>query len=167
LFQLVRDYKFTITKRRKWRKDLVTSNDVREFTFHYDMLVEDDPDDPACPCDDDIKKDSSEFVGLTLGRLGIRIDAFWDTNGHLVFRLGQQAYRIEPASLKHASASVQLRGVPDLIRHLSGIEADDLTATAELEREFDRTDLWIDRLSGWMRPADPPSSTDQGATETP
>ncbi|MEX2374441.1 MAG: hypothetical protein WD942_02500 [Dehalococcoidia bacterium] len=142
LFQLVRDYRFTIEAPRWLRRSRITTTEVREKTFHYDLLLDDDPDDPACPCAAEDQPRRSELLSLQIGKLGIRVDAFADADGQYRFRIGSKTYSVEAAGLSSRPAVVALKNLPQVVCELAGVSPDSVDATVEVAPVFDRTDLW-------------------------
>jgi len=141
LFQLVRDYRFIVETRGWFGRSRFHTTELREKTFHYDMLVQDDPDDPACPCPK-FDRDKGEILSLLIDRLGMRLDAFLADNNQYRFRIGPKTYAVDAAAVHLQPVTLTLEDAPQIIRELSGIGDATIQAQVDVAEILDRTDLW-------------------------
>lgn len=87
LYQLVKCHHFTFEKHRVIRKNLVTNFSITERTCAYEVLIDRDPLDPACPCKLDSEEVELGDCSIQLGNLGIRTAMFVKQGVGVVKRL--------------------------------------------------------------------------------
>lgn len=90
IYQLHRNHHFVIQTPRFLRKPSIVSHQVNEATHHYDLRLERDPHDPACPCESAKTAKGSEVLAFKIGKLTLRVDAFWRSKNELEFSIGNE-----------------------------------------------------------------------------
>lgn len=141
LFQLVRDYRFTIETPGWFGRSQFRTTEKREKAFHYDILCDDDPDYAACPCPKE-DRDRGEILCLQIGNLGMRLAAFLAGENQYRFRIGPKSYAVDAGAIHYQPVLVILEDPPQIIRDLSGSSEPEIQAEVQIAPAFDRTDLW-------------------------
>lgn len=137
MYQLLREYDFVIKRNRLLRKPAITTHHVPEWTQRYDVRRETDEADPDCPCgaaEEQRGAEGDEIVILKIGKLSLRLDARRTQNGKVAFSLGKQIYE---SDVSHTAADIQLRELPAMFKALSGEHSGVVTASVELDPDFD------------------------------
>jgi len=134
LYQFVRDFQFTTIKNRAFRKPLITTHSLCEFTKEYSLQFEFDPNHPVCPCNEIDTEKGSEILIFKIGIFSIRIDAFWNSKQQLVTKIGDNLLHIEHQELLNGSTTVKLEKLPKEFKEISGIQQDDVIAEVEIEQ---------------------------------
>lgn len=144
LHQLARDYKFVIHTDRLFRKPLInTYPPVRELTRNFACRRASDPQFPDCPCGSAHENEGEEIASLSFRDFSLTLDAKRKSSSDVSFTIGKRTYSVELSVDSRDRSEVVIYDLPKMFRVLSGIRDDKVTASVELEKEFELTDLKI------------------------
>jgi hypothetical protein len=139
LYQRVRDHLFVI-KRQRWprklRKPLIIETPVREYTANFDVRIDSDRDDPACPCKDEGRSDlPGEILRFSIGKLSVVATANRERDHALSVMIGPSTYTFKKTDGSYYEATVKVSTLPDMMRTLSGVQKDEIKVKAIVEDE--------------------------------
>jgi hypothetical protein len=135
LYQRVRDHLFVFKKQRRprWlRKPLIIEIPARQYTANFEIRIDGDKDDPACPCKDKGQADlPGEILRFSIGKLSFVATAYREMDHSLSLMIGPNTYIFKKTD-GYYEITLSMSSLPDMIRTLSGEEGE-ITVKAIVE----------------------------------
>lgn len=128
LYEKVRDHRFEIERQRMFLRPIMTMETVREYLGEVQFDIEDQPDDPDCPCPPSKKASGGGLARILIKKLSIVLPFSFEGGGMMSIAIGSNQILIESGNVQ-----IDRRFLPGGWAALAGIPDEDTIVELDIQ----------------------------------